>query len=129
METTTKQSYTEITSKQPELEECFFAFSQDQLKKGIAKNNLEGKKLLDGGGGLIGTKFGIQKLFDYYDAQSKKISENCDPQEVYRYEFSNHECSYTNDDEEAIKIVIDYFGKEIAKTVKRRFSYFKIEEK
>ena len=52
------------------------------------------------------------------------MSEECDPQEVYDYEYSNHECSYVGDDTEAIEIVIAYFGKERAKEVERKHSFY-----
>ena len=58
----------------------------------------------------------------------KRISKECIPQEVYNYEFDNHECSYVGDDEEAIKIVIDYFGAEKAKDVNRKCAYFQIDD-
>ena len=118
-------NYQEIKNKQPELHECFFAFSNDQYKEGIEKNNLKDKKIYSGGAGLYGTHEGITQLFDYYKNQSNEIATQCEPQKVYECEFSNHECSYTNDDEEAIKIVIDIFGKERAKEVTRKFGYFK----
>lgn len=77
-------------------------------------------------GGLFGTKEGIEKFMGFYDKQTERIAAECDPQEVYNYEFDNHECSYTNDDTEAIKLVCSYFGLERALTVKRRFGYFDI---
>lgn len=121
-------NYYEIKNRQPVLFECFFAFSNDQFKEGIAANNLDGKKILRAAGGLFGTQEGIQKLYDDYDAIHSEISQKCDPQEVYDYEFDNHECSYTNDDTEAIKIAASYFTDEQAKTIKRRHAYVKIEE-
>ena len=48
-----------------------------------------------------------------------EVVENCSPQEVYDYEFLNHECGWTGDDEEAIQIVVHYFGVDRAKEVKR----------
>ena len=56
--------------------------------------------------------------------KNEGLTTGSDPQDVYNYEFGNHVCSYTCNDEEAIKIVVDYFGKERAKNVKRRFDYF-----
>lgn len=122
------ESYQEIRSKSPKLFECFFAFSREQINEGIKKNNLEGVKIYSAPQGLFGTKAGIEKLYADYDQQDVEIVANCDPQKVYDYESNNHECSYTNDDEEAIKIVIGLFGMEKAKEVKRRFAYLKIEE-
>jgi hypothetical protein len=121
-------TYSELSNIQPELTECFFAFSKKQFEEGIVNNNLVGKKLFDGGGGLIGTKEGIEKLMADYDAIAERITKECEPQEVYKYEFNNYECSYTNDDREAIKTVISYFGVEKAREVKRRFGYISIEK-
>ena len=110
--------------------ECFFAFSNDQFKEGVKKLNLEGKKIFRGAGGLYGTKEGIKKLYADYDNISKQVAEQCNPQEAYEYEFDNHDCGYTGDDEEAIKIVVSYFGEERAKTVKRHngCAYVNIDE-
>ena len=122
------KSYIEYKDKHPELDGCFFAFSNSQFAEGIKKHGLEGQKLYDGGAGLFGTKEGIQKFIGFYDNLNKEIAENCDPQEVYDFEFSNHECGYTHDDTGAIKIVAATFGDEKAKTVKRRFACVKVEE-
>jgi len=120
------KNYLEIKNKHPELSECFFAFSDDQFKKGLKEAGIEGQKIFHGGAGLYGTKGGIKKLFADYDKIDQEVAENCDPQEVYNYEFANHECSYTNDDEEPINIVVRIFGKERAEQVKRRFAYTEI---
>jgi hypothetical protein len=108
--------------------DCFFAFSQGQMEKGIKEHNLEGKKIYSAGYGLYGTDEGIKNYLGFYGERSKRIAEQCEPQEVYNYEFDNHECSYTNDDSEAIGIVIGYFGAERAKEVKRRYAYKSILE-
>lgn len=121
-------TYSELKNIQPELVECFFAFSNQQFEEGKKKAGIEDKKIYKASGGLFGTHEGIKKLYDDYDAISKRITAECDPQEVYDYEFGNHECSYTCDDTEAIKIVAAYFDDEKTKTVKRRFAYTKIED-
>ncbi|MDD5356050.1 MAG: hypothetical protein PHY56_05910 [Candidatus Omnitrophica bacterium] len=120
------ESYASIKDKQPELFECFFAFSNEQFNEGKKKAGIEDKKIYSGVAGLYGTREGIKKLYDDYDAIDKEIAKKCDPQDVYNYEFSNHECSYTNDDEQPINIVVRIFGKERAKEVKRRFAYTEI---
>ena len=120
------ENYVTLKDKQPVLWECFFAFSNEQFAEGKKKMGIEDKKLYDGGAGLYGTKEGIKKLFDDYDAIDKEIAEKCDPQEVYRYEFNNYECSITCSDEDAINVVIRIFGAERARTVKRRFAYSEI---
>jgi len=120
------ESYVKIKDKQPVLFKCFFAFSDDQFSEGKKKAGIEGQKIFNGGAGLYGTKEGIKKLLADYASIDKEIAENCDPQEVYNYEFGNHECSYTNDDEEPINIVIRIFGTERARDVKRCFAYAEI---
>lgn len=120
--------YQEYKAIQPTMNNCFFAFSKQQYDTGIRKHCLHGLKLFDGGFGLVGTKQGIQDFYDQYDKIDDAIKNDCDPQEVYNYEFSNHECSYTNDDEEAIKIVAGIFGVDKAMTVKRKYAYYKLHE-
>jgi hypothetical protein len=120
-------SYSQLKNIEPKLVDCFFAFSKSQYNEGIIKHNLQDKKIFRADGGLFGTQEGIAKLFADYEEISKKITENCQPQDVYDNEFDNHECSYVGDDEEAIKIVVSYFGDEKAKEVKRRFAVTKIE--
>lgn len=121
-------TYQEIKNIQPELVECFFAFDKKQYEEGIAKFNLEGKKILRGVGGLFGTQEGIQKLYDDYNAITKRITAECNPQDVYDYEFGNHECSYVGDDAEAMKIVISHFEPEQYNEVKRKCKYYTNEE-
>lgn len=119
--------YSTLKNQHPELVDCFFAFSESQYQEAIIEKNLQEKKILRAGGGLFGTQEGITKLYSDYENISKQITENCDPQQVYDYEFGNHECSYVGDDEEAIKIVSSYFSDERTKEVKRRFAIIKIE--
>ena len=121
---TIMKTYSELKQQEPILSECFFAFSNSQFDEGVKLMGIEGKKIFSGGGtGLYGTQEGIQKLMDYYDNQDKEIAEQCNPQDVYAYEFNNHECSYTCNDREAFAIVENIFGKEKASEVKRRFAY------
>lgn len=115
-------NYTELKNLEPTLTECFFAFSNQQFEEGKKKAGIEDQKILRGIGGLYGTQKGIKELYDFYDAISKRVGAECDPQEVYDYEFGNHECDYVGDDEEAIKIVASHFTDEQTKMVKRRFA-------
>ena len=65
---------------------------------------------------------------NFYDKQSDEISKNCDPQQVYDYEFNNHECDYTCNDEDAFKITASYFTAEQLKTLKRKYGYITADE-
>lgn len=121
------KTYQEIKEEQAVMVECFFAFSNEQMKEGREKMGLVDIKIYSAGMGLYGTREGIKNFMGFYDQQSKRIGEECDPQKVYDYESDNHECSYTCDDHEAIELVVSYFGKERAKTVKRKYACIDID--
>ena len=121
-------NYQQIKNEQPILRNCFFAFSKEQFNEGIAKHKLEGQKIFSGYGGLYGTNEGITELMNFYDNLNTRIANECDPQEVYDYEHSNHECSYTNDDSDAMMIVVSTFTEEQAKNVKRKNACYTIDE-
>jgi len=120
--------YREFRDQEPELFECFFAFSNKQFEEGVKKAGIEEKKIFRGIGGLYGTSEGINKFMSFYDKQHDEIAAQCDPQDVYDDEFVNHECSYVGSDSEAIQIVISYFGKERARTVNRKYANTQIPE-
>ncbi len=103
--------YQDIQSEQPELKEMFFAFSDKQFQEG--KEKMKGKKILDGGAGAFGTKEGFEELKSFAKRIKERIKKECDPQEVYQYEYNNHECGYTGDDTEALEIVKYYFGNKV----------------
>lgn len=120
------KTYLEIKEKEPELDHCFFAFSKEQLEEGLQKWNLTRDQIKAAPAGLYGTSEGIKKFLSFYEMQREEIAKECDPQEVYAYEFNNHKCGYIGDDEDAIMAIIFYFGKDIAKTVKRTCGYYNI---
>ena len=66
-------------------------------------------------------------MYKFYKGQNKRIAAECNPQDVYNYEWDNYECMITYDDEDAIKIIVDLFGVDAAKTVKRKYGYVGIE--
>lgn len=120
--------YIEIQNSHPDLDECgvFFAFNEKQFDEGC-KHLLEIGKAGDCCvyshpqiNGLHGTKEGILKYIAYYDELGERVSKECDPQEVYFYEYNNHECMIAfNGDEDAIRLVIIYFGKDVANGITR----------
>jgi hypothetical protein len=122
------KTYRQIRDQQPVLFECFFAFDRKQFEEGKKKAGIEDKKIYDGGLGLYGTQEGIQKFMNFIDDNTKEVAETCNPQDVYDYEYDNHECDYINDDTEAIKIVMSIFGEGKAKKVKRHHAYASIDE-
>ena len=91
-----------------------------QRYKFESKSQPEGEKLLHIGGGGFATKDGAKRLFEFYESIDAKIKAECDPQEVYVYEYNNHECCIAWDgDLEAIKIVLSLFGEDAARNIKR----------
>jgi len=119
----TTKLYREICDEQPPLHKCFFAFSKSQFEQGKAEAGIsEDETIYRDFCGLYGTKEGLHAVFTFYEEKSKRIADECNPQDVYDYEWNNHECMITYDDAEAIQIVIDYFGEDVAKTIKRRYA-------
>ena len=123
-------TYQEIKNEQPILKDCFFAFGQKQFDEAIEKHNLKDQKIYNGGNGLYGTKEGINELFAFYEGLNERIAKECDPQEVYNYEYDNHECSITCDDTDVMYIVLGIFTEEQCRKIKRKNGYlnYSIEE-
>lgn len=113
---------------QPPAGDYFWAFSQEQFDRAIKGKHLEGKKLCRIGG-LFGTHEGIEALETYYAGVRERICTECNPQEVYFYECNNHEYMYNWDgDEEAIKIIMQHWGEDVARTIRRVRANYSIEE-
>ncbi|MGL5913713.1 MAG: DUF7659 family protein [Bacteroidales bacterium] len=103
------------------MEKCFYAFGNEQFDKNKAAAGIaDDEKVYHAGMWLYGTRDGITKYLKGIDEIIARIPKECNAQDVYEYEFDNHECGYTRDDTEAIKLVVSYFGEEVAKTVERR---------
>lgn len=123
----TVKRYREIQDQHPDADECgvFFAFSNQQFSEGY-KHLIElghikdGDKVLHSVGGAFGTKEGLDKFFQFYEDRDKPIKAECDPQEIYFYEYNNHESMIAWDgDLEAIKIIISIWGADVARNIKR----------
>lgn len=134
----TIDKYREIKSSHPDCDECgvFFAFSKKQFDEGYGRLVRLGK-IKDGEkikydksvSGLQGTEDGIYKFHKFYDDRDKRIPKECDPQEVYFYEYNNYESMFDwSGDAEAMRLIILYFGVDVAKTIKRYSDYKPIEE-
>ena len=122
----TIKHYRELKNENHKTEDygVFFAFGEKQFEEGrqqlIAKGYLkEGEKVLSAGLGLYGTQEGIDRYMAFYEVREKKIAKECNPQEVYFYEWNNHECMISGEDDDALKVVIGYFGKEEAHKIVR----------
>lgn len=121
----------EEKSKAPMLEfGIFFAYDKKQYAEGYdqlvkAGKIKEGDEVVPGGAGAYGTEEAFDRLIEFYEGIDKMISAECDPQEVYCYEFNNHECFYSWDgDEQAALLVLDYFGAEALRSIKRFYVYY-----
>lgn len=103
--------YEELKNTHIEPVNCFYAFSNKQYDEAIKEKKLEGQKIYKTSiSGLYGTKEGLDAYYAKINEHTKRIPKECTPQEVYDYEFINHECGYVGSDEEAIEIVRTYFG-------------------
>lgn len=132
----TVKRYREIHDTHPDSDKCgvFFAFSNQQFSEGY-KHLVElghikdGDKVLRSIGGAFGTKDGLDKFFKFYKDRDKPIREECDPQEVYFYEYNNHESMISWDgDLEAIKIIIDIWGADVASNIERYNASMTVEQ-
>lgn len=121
-EAKTIKRYKELVEKRNNLsdKEIFYAFSDEQFKKGLEEHGLEREKIFNLGAGMFGTQEGYDRLVAATDAIEKKIREECDPKEVYLYEYNNHECFVSWDgDKEPARIIKRIFGEDALKQIKR----------
>ena len=79
----------------------------------------KGEYLTYFGCGAFATKEGYTKGKEYVNATCDMISRECDQQEVYYYEYIALMTIEENCDKYAFGVVKEYFGSEVAKTVKR----------
>ena len=120
--------YIQINEAHPDVDKygVFFAFSKEQLKEGIAHLKELGfikddrELVQDKNTGAFGTGAGLRSFFNFYKESRAAIPKECDPQEVYFYEYNNYESMYAWDgDFEAIRIIICYWGADVARNIKR----------
>ena len=120
--------YKEMRSQHPDVDDygVWFAFSNEQFEKGrkhaieIGKFSPDDKITRHLHLNLFGTKESIASFYGFYEKRDEQISKECDPQEVYFYEYNNHECMISwNGDKDAISIIEHYWGKDVAGRIKR----------
>lgn len=103
----------------------FAAFSDEQFKEGYERmvrlgHIKDGDKVYHLAAGCYGTKEGFERLTTYYEDIENTIRAECDPQEVYYYEYNNFECCIAYDgDYDAMKQIILTFGEDAARNVRR----------
>lgn len=111
--------------------DMFAAFSNEQFKEGMKKIRplRQGEKLCHFVSGIYGTRDGIDRYLKDLRAVNDLIRKECDPQEVYVYEFNNYEsCISSDGDFSALREIIDLFGEDVARTIKRVNGYFEFEQ-
>lgn len=129
-----RKEYVRITwtdRKDPPMNNCFWAFSQEQFLQGLSRFGLledwkAGKiQIEQARNGLIGTHAGIEAYFralaEMTAASREEIREKCTPQDVYEVEYNNYECMYDWDgDLRALDRVVFWFGKDAIYKVRRK---------
>lgn len=126
---TQSEAYNGIYDTHPDAaaHRVFFAFSNEQLEEGMKECGYkEYSEIRHGGSGVYGSPEALRSFLAEYDNRAQRVAEECDPQKVYDYEFSNHECELVYSDEDAIEIVMDIFGQERARQVKRRYALVEV---
>lgn len=113
--------------------DVFYAFSDKQFIEGLreigiidhdipmseAKEICKDKVFSIGCGGFA-TKEGYKDMVAYINAISERITKECCPQEVYLYEYNNHECMIDWDgDDRAMEVCLLYWSTDVCKTIKR----------
>lgn len=105
----------------------FWAFTNEQFKEGYDKlvklgHIKDGDKVLrvEDINGLFGTRDCLKKFFDAYKDVDNVIRDECDPQEVYLFEYNNYESFIAFDgDKSAYNTIRSIWGDEVAKTIRR----------
>lgn len=111
--------------------DMFCAFSKEQFEtnRKTIRPLRDGEKYVSFGAGVFGTRDGIDRYIEFQAERNRLISERCDPQEVYCYEFNNFEsCVAYDGDVNAIRLIIDLFGLERAKQVRRFCAFYDLND-
>lgn len=99
----------------------FYAFSNQQFKEGLVKIGLlkenetlddfqkKGIKITTDGLGGYGLKEAFAERRKQYDTIDEEIKANCTADEIFEYEWWNHECGLTYSYTEALEITREYF--------------------
>lgn len=121
----TLNHYLELCSElnNHEYEGIGFAFTNEQFEHILSKLRpqlKEGEKIIQFCSGGFATPDGYQKMLTFSNDIHKAIAEECDPQEVYYYEYNNYECCIGYEgDTPAIQKILKLFGEEKARKIKR----------
>lgn len=120
-------NYAKLKQRQAPLFECFFAFNQKQFDQGLEKTGLDRSDVISPGMGLYGSRRGVEALRKF-NQETHQLMSQCNPQEVYDYEFDNHECDYVGSDFQAMEFVLSLFPVEKVRKIQRRWDMTPIEK-
>lgn len=125
--------YKELKDRNFNLEEAgiFIAFTREQYDAAVKRLHLDGVKLycVPGCRFAYGSEEGIDRYWEYCEECERRITAECVPQEVYCYEFNNYESAFNGDgDEGALRIIVRYWGWEVARKIKRYTDWPKLDD-
>lgn len=91
-----------------------YIFNREQLDEYLKRNgytqaDLDSGKLVSDGQSGIGTKEMFRNRYKFLIKWAERVKKECTPDEIYTYEWWNHECGYTGDYMAALAITRDYF--------------------
>lgn len=130
----TLATYRKLTNSRNELPlshfNMFAAFNKEQFEEGMREAGIkDGEKVCSLGAGVYGKREGIDRWIAYQKDKNSEIRHQCDHQEVYVYEYNNHECMFDFDgDRVAVEHIINIFGEEAAKKLKRFSDCYPVEQ-
>lgn len=130
---TFKKLHRELTEFRYEDYGIFVAYSKEQFKNHydalIKEGRISENEQIVKSGCTFGTEASFKKLDEYLTRVKDRIKAECDPQEVYWYEYNNGECFLSWDgDAYAIKQIIHYFGIDAARNIRRISAEYSIDE-
>ena len=96
----------------------FFAFSNEQLERGLKKLDLkEGEKVSNLGAGMICRTALVEEFVEVFDKlcneNIERVKQKAGVHNIIRYELSNHECYYTGSTEDAVDKLAGYDIKDL----------------
>lgn len=119
----TLKAYQAIRKEQYEHVHPETCWEFSDIKKVFAKLKplmKEGEKIIQFANGGFATPKGWEMMKAYWKSIDERIRKECDPQEVYFYEFNNYESAINwEGDTDAIEIILRIYGPDVARTIKR----------
>ena len=128
----TLNTYQSIRNEQYHHEHPETCWEFSDIKRVIAKLKpllKEGEKIIQFANGGFATPKGLEMMKAYWQSIDERIRKECDPQEVYYYEYNNHEsCINMEGDTDAIQIILDIYGADVARSIKRYSKHMTIDQ-